>query len=206
MSTAHPIDQVRLDGGRPCLNFINTVHRRPVEPGDEYLHTLDDFLDWLVHAGILPPGDRSRLGRGGDDSGELLERVLDLRERLHRVFGPVARGGTPAARDMASLSAIVSRARGRQVLEWANGNAQWRTPVPQAPDISLTDPLVIDTAELLTTGRLDRVRECDPSEGCGWLFEDTSRNGSRRWCSMDTCGSAAKARAWYHRQRGRTPL
>lgn len=203
MSTAHPIDQVRLDGGRPCLDFINTVHRRPAGPGDECLRTLDDFLDWLEHAGIVSSGDRSRLGRRGDDGGKLLERILDLREGLYRLLVPVARGASPAARDMAWLSAIVARARGRQVLDWANERARWRTPVPPAPDFSLTDPLVIDAAELLTHGRLDRIRECDPEEGCGWLFEDTSRNGSRRWCSMDTCGSAAKARAWYHRHRGR---
>jgi predicted RNA-binding Zn ribbon-like protein len=52
---------------------------------------------------------------------------------------------------------------------------------------------------LLRTGPLDRVREC-PS--CGWLFLDTSRNGRRRWCSMDTCGSRDKARRYYQRRTG----
>lgn len=67
--------------------------------------------------------------------------------------------------------------------------------------MTLTDPILIDAGELVTDGRLDRIGQCDPDEGCGWLFLDTTRNGSRRWCSMDTCGSAAKARAWYHRHR-----
>jgi predicted RNA-binding Zn ribbon-like protein len=36
-----------------------------------------------------------------------------------------------------------------------------------------------------------RVREC-AGEDCGALFLDTSRPGTRRWCSMDTCGNRAK--------------
>ncbi|MFD0480100.1 CGNR zinc finger domain-containing protein [Nonomuraea thailandensis] len=32
---------------------------------------------------------------------------------------------------------------------------------------------------------------------CGWLFLDTTRNGSRRWCSMAMCGSQVKSRRYY---------
>ena len=62
--------------------------------------------------------------------------------------------------------------------------------------------LVIESgAELLTHGTTDRIRECrDESEGCGWLFLDTSKNGRRRWCDMRSCGNVAKA----HRHRART--
>jgi len=47
---------------------------------------------------------------------------------------------------------------------------------------------------------LGRVRECDGA-ACTWLFLDQSRNRSRRWCSMESCGNRAKARRHYHRQR-----
>ena len=49
--------------------------------------------------------------------------------------------------------------------------------------------------ELLTTDRLRRVRQC-PAHDCGWLFLDTSKNGSRRWCRMDGCGAKAKMRRY----------
>jgi predicted RNA-binding Zn ribbon-like protein len=45
-----------------------------------------------------------------------------------------------------------------------------------------------------------RVREC-ANERCPVLFLDTSRNGSRRWCSMERCGARAKAQAYYRRHR-----
>ena len=55
-------------------------------------------------------------------------------------------------------------------------------------------------AELLTSGDLGRVRGC-ASEECGWVFLDTTRNRSRRWCDMKECGNREKARRFYQRSR-----
>lgn len=45
-----------------------------------------------------------------------------------------------------------------------------------------------------------RVKACG---GCGWLFVDRTRNGSRRWCISAMCGSRDKARRYYHRKKAR---
>ncbi len=60
-------------------------------------------------------------------------------------------------------------------------------------------PLVRSAAELLVTGDLSRVRVCG-GERCGWLFVDTSKNRSRRWCDMQDCGNVAKVRRFRTRQ------
>ena len=60
--------------------------------------------------------------------------------------------------------------------------------------------LVESAVELLTSERIARVKSC-PS--CGWFFLDVTKNGSRRWCSMDMCGSSAKSRAYYWRNRAK---
>jgi predicted RNA-binding Zn ribbon-like protein len=54
--------------------------------------------------------------------------------------------------------------------------------------------------DLLTKGRLERLKRC-PGPGCGWLFLDHSKNGSRRWCAMATCGNRTKGRRHRARQR-----
>jgi predicted RNA-binding Zn ribbon-like protein len=51
--------------------------------------------------------------------------------------------------------------------------------------------------ELLTAGRLDRVKGCGT---CRFLFLDESRNRSRRWCSMEDCGTAEKIRRYVTRR------
>ena len=57
-------------------------------------------------------------------------------------------------------------------------------------------------ADLLTDGTLGRIKECPGAGDCGWLFYDTSRNGRRRWCGMEGCGSRVKMRRHYARQHG----
>jgi predicted RNA-binding Zn ribbon-like protein len=83
--------------------------------------------------------------------------------------------------------------RPREITDGARGLA-W---APLADDVLA--PVVWSAAELLTSGPLERVRECPGDDTCGWLFLDTSRNGSRRWCDMRTCGNRAKARRHYCR-------
>jgi predicted RNA-binding Zn ribbon-like protein len=57
-------------------------------------------------------------------------------------------------------------------------------------------------AELLTSEKADRVRECKDDRGCGYLFISQCKNHSRRWCSMESCGNRTKARRHY--TKGRT--
>jgi predicted RNA-binding Zn ribbon-like protein len=61
-------------------------------------------------------------------------------------------------------------------------------------------PIARSAADLLTDGPLDSVRVCE-GRGCGWMFLDTSRNRTRRWCDMKICGNRAKARR--HQERAR---
>jgi predicted RNA-binding Zn ribbon-like protein len=51
----------------------------------------------------------------------------------------------------------------------------------------------------LTSDRLQKVRLCG-APACAWLFLDESRNHSRRWCDMTTCGNRQKARRHYRRK------
>jgi predicted RNA-binding Zn ribbon-like protein len=46
----------------------------------------------------------------------------------------------------------------------------------------------------------DRIRVC-AHEACVLHFFDTSRNGTRRWCSMAACGNRAKAFRHYARTK-----
>lgn len=52
----------------------------------------------------------------------------------------------------------------------------------------------------IENGRWTRMGCCG-REDCQWIFYDSSRNRSARWCSADPCGDVMKARAWRERQR-----
>jgi predicted RNA-binding Zn ribbon-like protein len=74
----------------------------------------------------------------------------------------------------------------------------WRDDEPQPMRILWS--IARSAAELLTGPDLHRVKFC-PGEGCGWLFLDKTRNGKRRWCEMEVCGSRAKMRRYHQRRR-----
>ena len=59
-------------------------------------------------------------------------------------------------------------------------------------------PLAHSAATLFATGDRRRVRKCDH---CVLHFRDTSKKGTRRWCSMQLCGNRFKVAAYAARQR-----
>lgn len=202
MSENHDIDRIRRVGRRLCLDFVNSVHQRPARgPADDYLHSLADCLQWCEKAGLIDAGQCRHLARQAKRPDERLAEFKALRELLHRIFDRVSQGKSPGQADIQQFAEYARAAHARQHLAFSEGRAHWHSPAPDKADLRLADPIVLDADALLTGDRLERIKRCEPDAGCGWLFLDTSKNRSRRWCSMETCGSAHKARAWYHRQR-----
>ncbi|HSJ76949.1 MAG TPA: CGNR zinc finger domain-containing protein, partial [Gemmatimonadales bacterium] len=61
-------------------------------------------------------------------------------------------------------------------------------------------PVLWSAASLVSSDEASRIRVC-ASEDCGWMYVDRSRNGLRRWCQMESCGTREKTR---RRRRGGT--
>jgi predicted RNA-binding Zn ribbon-like protein len=72
------------------------------------------------------------------------------------------------------------------------------TPADSTPRCLMV-AAVLDALALARDAR-GRVRACAAPD-CGALYVDSSRNGIRRWCSMERCGARAKASAYYRRHR-----
>ena len=109
----------------------------------------------------------------------------------------VDRVSGPAARLAGHWSAAVGRAR----LDPGTG-VPIRVSVGTRADSLVVDRLAYSAVELLSTVDLRHLRACPIDDGgCGWLFLDRSRNGSRRWCAMGDCGAQAKARRLTARRR-----
>jgi len=75
--------------------------------------------------------------------------------------------------------------------------------MPAGPSHDLLRPILASALRLLSSPDLGRLREC-AAERCGRLYLDHTKNRSRRWCDMATCGNRAKARR--HQARTRHPL
>jgi predicted RNA-binding Zn ribbon-like protein len=192
----------KLIAGARCLDFLNTVEwRGRLEARDERLTSYGEFAAWARVAGVIGGREKAELlaqaAKSPRAAAGALAEAMQAREALAALFGA---GGIKPAKALATINEIL--ARDRFSLRLASGgdgiHAMWNLDCSQ-----LRRPLLIllrEAADLLSSPERARVHHCS-NDQCQWLFLDTSRNRSRRWCQMETCGNNAKARAHYHRQR-----
>jgi predicted RNA-binding Zn ribbon-like protein len=130
-----------------------------------------------------------------------LADAIRLRETIYRIFAAIAAGDPAPAGDLAAFNGFLTATRPFERLIQQDAAYRWgRTVDPQRLG-SILSPLVRSAVELLVSPEVRRVKCCgDPA--CGWLFLDTSRNGSRRWCDMRDCGNRAKASRFYRKKKG----
>lgn len=64
----------------------------------------------------------------------------------------------------------------------------------------LLSTLAIEFVKLLSSQEFKYLKKCD-NHKCSLYFIDTSKNHSRRWCSMDICGNRAKVNSFTKRKK-----
>ncbi|MFO7322062.1 MAG: ABATE domain-containing protein [Chloroflexota bacterium] len=203
--TLTDFNTLRLDGGSLPLDFVNTVSDRVHLLATEYLRSYADLLNWSVYAGALDEQQaeplRAVAAQKPDEACRVLKQALELRDRLHTIFSAVAAGERPDETDLEALNAVVAAAAARRMLVVEGDGFAWRWSLPADALEQMLWIVAYEAAELLASPLRSRVRVCPAPDGCGWLFLDMSKNRSRRWCSMETCGNQAKARRHYRRHK-----
>jgi predicted RNA-binding Zn ribbon-like protein len=188
-----------------CLSFANTADWHASEHPVEGLKRYWDLLNWGVAVGILSRETASQLADIAEDSPDKAESVLqegiELREAIYRIFSAVANLRSVDTDDLQILELSMQKSypflhisSSGPVFELA-----WKQDSKSLGQVLW--PVIHSAVQLLTSEGLERVGQCEDDRGCGWLFFDTSRNKSRRWCSMETCGNRAKSQRHYEKQR-----
>lgn len=217
-----------LEGGWLCLGFCNTVgwhsgaYRRAELYGDleegghdweragevpgahERFTDYRALLRWFLRKRRVTISEAKgllRTARARPEEAEVVRRrAISLRETLYSLFSALAREEEPDPRDVAALNAWVPAAMARRRLTHDGDGFAWAAASAAGELEQPLWPVVWSAVDLMTAGPLDRVRECD-NDPCGWLFVDSSRNRSRRWCDMRDCGNRVKARRHYARTK-----
>jgi predicted RNA-binding Zn ribbon-like protein len=198
--------ELKLESGWLGLDFANTVSWHASDHPQEHLSTFADLVAWAERIRLLgPAAAQALLAQASQRPAEaeaVLAGAVELREAVYRLFVAVSRGqpGDPA--DLALLNAAYSAGAGRAYLAPQDGHYCLRWPAGAVALDQVLWPVAHAAASLLAqTDVLERVGVCADETGCGWLFVDTSKNRSRRWCSMGDCGNRAKARRYSARHK-----
>ena len=204
--------EFRLVGGEPSLDFANTAEWSGDELLVELLPDYDALVRWAQAAGVIDAPIarklRSRSRRNREEGARALSSARELRRVLHSAFDASAaahgrtRSGNALDRSVTALDALLREALKHRRIVTERGRAQFRWSGMGDRLDCMEWPIIWNAAQLLASDSVDSVRVC-AGKDCGWVYVDRSRNGLRRWCSMETCGSREKAHRHYARAKKR---
>lgn len=188
---------------RLCLDFANSTGQHD-DLNSEHLRTYADLLAWSIEVDLLTPDEADHLYAQSlvcpDQATAVFDRAIALREAIYAILSDVAHGQTPRADALAILNAALAEGMGHLRFAADEAHAHWDW-IYDADDLArMLGPVAWSVVEVLQSDDRQALRECE-GEHCDWVFLDTSRNHSRRWCSMQSCGNRAKAKRHYERGR-----
>jgi predicted RNA-binding Zn ribbon-like protein len=185
----------KLLAGHPALELVNTLDLRFSTETTDLLPAYGDLLRLVTQLRLLTPEQARRLGRtvGEKDGQRVLSSTIELREALASLLYGRIDGAQLQDAQVETLEKHFHAAALRRRLSPADGQLVWTwAGVEQQAEIPLWK-LAQAASDLLVSSDAERVKDCgDPT--CRWLFLDTSKNHTRRWCDMKTCGNRMKAR------------
>ncbi|ADB30337.1 protein of unknown function DUF1470 [Kribbella flavida DSM 17836] len=189
------IPELAIVGGDLALDFANTVDD-PLGPRRfDHLADYRALLVWAQRVGLLTSGLPllDLAAEQPPEAAAVVRRAAQLRDALNLIFGQVI-DGVPTDEGWRQLRPFVVEAIDRADL--VDATPAWELAELRSP----LWPVAHQAYVLLTGPDLPRVKRC---AACPWLFVDGSRNGSRRWCSMEICGTSQKISRYVARRAER---
>jgi predicted RNA-binding Zn ribbon-like protein len=165
--------------------FVNT---RELRPAVEQLGTPEDLSAWLAGHGLLEPAVTV--------TGAELREATAVREALRDVLA--ANAGLAA--DVDAAKAEIDAAARRAGLELRFDPTCPRVEPTVGGVRGAIGRILVEVYDEMVDGIWERMKACK-ADDCRWAFLDTSKNKSRAWCSMESCGNRAKVNAYRQRHQ-----
>lgn len=155
--------------------LLNTARETP-----DPLLSADGAARWWARAQrVAEPPQVLVQGKPRFDTA-LAERLVALRAAVASALGPKG--------DYEALNAVLGTASVRIAVV---AGTPALTYAGEAPSDAVALPIAAAALDIVLSGQVDRVRTC-AHEACSRCFLDTTKNGSRRWCSL-ACMERARA-------------
>jgi len=197
--------EYRTKTGWLCLDFANTMEWHASQSPVETLNSYADLVEWSANRGIVSGDAREALLRQNKEKPTearvVLEKAREVRENIYQMFSDAAHGSPIKISDLKGFNKALATALPHSRLVPGEGGLKWDWDSGPDRMDSVVWPVVKSAVDLMTSEAIKRVGQCADDRGCGWLFWDSSRNRSRRWCDMKDCGNRAKVRRFYAKKK-----
>lgn len=194
-----------IDRAWPGLDFANTVSFHTSDEPIEQLTDTAAVVAWAVENGVLDAAEAAATSAHESSvaqANQFVEDAIGLREAVFRALSAVAHSESVEQDDLGLLTRYARAGTANATVVRSGDGFKFETSVADGNPELILWRVALDVVELLVHGPTDRIGRCEYDfPGCGWLFIDTSKNKSRRWCDMNDCGNKAKARRFNERSR-----
>lgn len=184
--------------GRLWLDFVNTDDLR-LGVSVDGIATFEALVVWLETTQVIDRERAASLRRRAAEQPSGATAALVEARRVRAVLRQLAeqgrgeRGAQVRAQTVEEINRILGRSVGTRRLEPTDADSYVRSFVPVGDAFGgLVIPIIESAADSLVRGELPRIRNCS-GRRCPRYFADETKNRSRRWCDMKTCGNRAKA-------------
>jgi predicted RNA-binding Zn ribbon-like protein len=194
MSNSDPAP-FKLYAGHPALELVNSLDLRFSANPQDLIPGYKDLLRLSTQLELLTAGQARKLARtaGERDAIRVLASTVELREALAVIFYTRISGAKPPAAAVETLERHFHAAALHRTLRAGDAHLAWTWEHAERESEIPLWKLAQSAADLLVSTDAELVKDCgDPT--CRWLFLDVSKNHTRRWCDMKTCGNRMKAR------------
>lgn len=117
-----------------------------------------------------------------------LENAQELREAIHVVATAAAKGRELSSSHIEVVNRFSVKGEASATLK-TDGTRRWKLRSPSVADA--LSVIAADAIDVVSGERDGKVALC-ASKTCQAAFFDTSRNRTRRWCDMNSCGNREK--------------
>jgi predicted RNA-binding Zn ribbon-like protein len=194
------IDGFLFVANRPILDLLNT---KPVlaDGPTELLVDVRALERWLIAAGMVSSVKAKttlRSWRHSEEAAVFMKQLIAFREKLREAVLRLEGGSAPGDAFLAEVNKLLMQYPVPALLQKRDGKVIREIVFELRRPADLWAPIADAAADLLAETELSRLRKC---ESCVVHFFDTSKKGSRRWCSMNICGNKLKVAAYQKRKR-----
>ena len=191
----------KVIGGTLCFDFSNTISYRNRPHPHEWLDTIENLVTWSQIVKVLDPSDaRLLLEDLSQDKKQACAKIIflrELREVVFRLFSSIVDNEHPLKTDLNFLNNLAQERIGWREIKFEDGVFNFSHNKELSCFERVVHSIYSSTIHALTQLDMKRIKKCS---SCDWLFYDSSKNLSRKWCVMEDCGNRDKVNRFNKRK------
>ncbi len=198
-----------LIGGAISLDFVNTRtnYIDKLTPTIDRFDSYFELLNWAQQVAIITPAQEEKLAAIATanplQAAATLTKAKNLRSAIQLTLTAAGEDRAPDPAPFKLFNSELAEAMTHAVIARSGNSYEWSWQPSPTNLESILWPIIKSAADLLVSDKIARVHQC-AGDTCGWMFLDTSKNHSRRWCDMRDCGNNVKARRFYQKTRSQS--